>query len=569
MSGENAEIGYVLSSGVEGTAMLIKGSVAAVQALMKFMQWMAKRVKTGHLKPKEYRDLQKFIQQSNGNINYLNIPAEDARYIERVKEDLQKMKVPYHILPDLNTGDGMMQIVYSADYKEMVTAWFQNYCTQRLEEGNFKQQKTLTALAGGEARTGIVTIPTEDVKLLDEMEYDFEDMHLSYCLMPDVNVGDGTREVMYAKQDEEKIQHWLENFCQKHIVQGGEKTAKELQTLAGNKSQVGFINIPVNKGKATLKQMREDFQLLGVNYHVMNDVRAGDGLVQVMYLKKDETAVRNWYSNYATDQLVKGGEHKYKDLINLTNGKTQIVSMSLSGEALAAMKADFKSLHVNYTMLPQLKTNDANIMLMYAAADAQRIKSWYTMYQEKVLQETGDVLPEMTNLTMEQYTEGAQMSAEDYMATEAPAQKASVEGELQKLEVPKKNLNENPDYLQMDANPAYEKVTVNESLVAGMQREGAFISRIPGDSDSYLVCNNRNVFESDINISTGKGKTYIMFLPKDGRNLIMDRDGKWKERMSTEELMKHYDPVERDFSKTVVNDLEKTVKAGEQHKIRK
>ena len=26
--------------------------------------------------------------------------------------------------------------------------------------------------------------------------------------------------------------------------------------------------------------------------------------VQVMYLKKDETAVRNWYSNYATDQLI-------------------------------------------------------------------------------------------------------------------------------------------------------------------------------------------------------------------------------------------------------------------------
>lgn len=116
---------------------------------------------------------------------------------------------------------------------------------------------------------------------------------------------DGTREVLYAKQDEEKIKHWLENFCQKHIVQGGEKTAKELQTMAGNKSQVGFINIPANKGKETLKQMREDFQMMGVNYHVMDDMRAGDGLVQVMYLKKDETAVRNWYSNYATDQLIK------------------------------------------------------------------------------------------------------------------------------------------------------------------------------------------------------------------------------------------------------------------------
>lgn len=78
---ENAEIGYVISAGIEGTAMLIKGSVVAVQALMKLMQWMAKRVKAGHLKPREYRDLQRFIQQSKGNINYLNVPAEDARYI--------------------------------------------------------------------------------------------------------------------------------------------------------------------------------------------------------------------------------------------------------------------------------------------------------------------------------------------------------------------------------------------------------------------------------------------------------------------------------------------------------
>ena len=563
---ENAEIGYVISAGIEGTAMLIKGSVVAVQALMKLMQWMAKRVKAGHLKPREYRDLQRFIQQSKGNINYLNVPAEDARYIGQVKEDLQKMKVPYHILPDLNAGDGMMQIVYPAEYKEMVTAWFQNYCTQRLEEGNFKQQKTLTALAGGEAKTGIATIPTEDVKLLDEMEADFEDMHLSYCLMPDVNVGDGTREVLYAKQDEEKIKHWLENFCQKHIVQGGEKTAKELQTMAGNKSQVGFINIPANKGKETLKQMREDFQMMGVNYHVMDDMRAGDGLVQVMYLKKDETAVRNWYSNYATDQLIKGGEHEYKDLINLTNGKTQIVSMPLSGDALADMKADFESLHINYTMLPQLKANDTNTMLMYASADAQRVGSWYTMYQEKVLQETGKVLPEMKGITMDQYTQGAEMSAEDYMATEDPRQKASVEAELHRAEAPKKNLNEDPDYLRMDANPAYEKVIVNESLVARMQREGAFISRIPGSTDSYLVCNNRNVFESSIPTAGGKGKAYIMFLPKDGRNLIMDRNGEWKEGMSTKELMKHYDPMERDHAKTVTDHLEKTAKAVERIK---
>lgn len=114
--------------------------------------------------------------------------------------------------------------------------------------------------------------------------------------------------------------------------------------------------------------------------------------------------------------------------------------MPLSGDALADMKADFESLHINYTMLPQLKANDTNTMLMYASADAQRVGSWYTMYQEKVLQETGKVLPEMKGITMDQYTKGAEMSAEDYMATEDPKQKASVEAELHRAGGTKKKL---------------------------------------------------------------------------------------------------------------------------------
>lgn len=41
---------------------------------------------------------------------------------------------------------------------------------------------------------------------------------------------------------------------------------------------------------------------------------------------------------------------------------------------------------------------------------------------------------------MDQYTQGAEMSAEDYMATEDPKQKASVEAELHRAEAPKKKL---------------------------------------------------------------------------------------------------------------------------------
>lgn len=564
MSGENADIGYVLEAGVQGSAMLIKGSAKAVQEVLKLLQFVMKRIRTRHLKPIEYKKLKKFIKVTKGNITYLNIPAENLEYKEKIRKDLEKMKIPYHELPDLNAGDGMIQIVYESGYKNMVMPWFQTYCTQRLEEGSFLQQKTLSSLAGGETQTGLITVPTEDPGLLRVMEKDFKQMNVSYCLMPDVNVGDGNREVLYAKKDEEKVRRWLENFCQKHIVRGGELTAKELQALAGDKGKVGFINIPAKSSEEILKEMKKEFQMMGINYHVMDDMRTGDGLIQIMYLKKDETAVRNWYSNYATDQLIKGGEHNYRDLMNLTNGKTQIVAIPVTMENLSDMKEDFGNLHINYTIMPQLKANDQTTMLMYASADAERVRGWYSMYQEKILQETGEKLPDLETVTMDQYTNSAEMNADEYIKTEDPQQKAEAEEALNqelKAGTAKKNtsLNENPEYLRMEAMPDYEKITITESLVAD-QKDGCFISRIPGEKDKYLVLPSKLVFESDFDPGKEKGKTYIAFLPKNHRHMIVDRDGNPQEGMPTKELIRHYDKVTRDFTKQKVQNHEKPIK---------
>ena len=109
---ENAEMGYVLTGAIEGTAMLVKGSAYAVQEILRLLQWAMKKVQNMELPPGEYENLAKFIQKTGGNLDYLNIPAEDESHMRRVQEDLAKRKIPYHILPDLNAGDGMVQIVY-------------------------------------------------------------------------------------------------------------------------------------------------------------------------------------------------------------------------------------------------------------------------------------------------------------------------------------------------------------------------------------------------------------------------------------------------------------------------
>ena len=541
---ENAEMGYVLTGAIEGTAMLVKGSAYAVQEILRLLQWAMKKVQNRELPPGEYENLAKFIHKTGGNLDYLNIPAEDESHMRRVQKDLEKLKTPYHILPDLNAGDGMVQIVYPVKYKSIVRPWFERYCQQRLEEGSFSNDKILKELAGGEANTGIMTIPTEENTLLKEMEEDLKKLNISYYLMPDTNIGDGTREILYAKKDEEKIRNWQESFCQKHIRQGGEKTAKELQTMAGNKSQIGYINIPAQNNHEILSQMKEEFQRLGINYHLIEDMRTGDGLIQVMYLKKDEVAVRNWYSNYATDQLLHGGRQEYKDLMNLTNGKTQLVNIPLSSESLPNMLEDFDNLHINYCVMPNLKINDKGIMILYAAADADRIKGWYGMYQEKIMQETGKEAPSMTEMSMGEYMQSSEMKVEDYM-------KSGSEPKPDQASISKKNdslidINKDPNYLKLDADPAYQKVTLDENMVVEKGEE-TFLAKIPGVKDSYLLCPSRNVFEMDFQ-KGNTGKTFIAYIAKNHRQLICDGKGKMKPSMDSKELLSHFDPVKRGFS---------------------
>ena len=560
---ENIEMGYVLTAGMQATGMLIKGSGKAVEGLMKLLQWAAKRARTGNLAPGEYEDLKKFLRQSEGNVTYWNIPAENKQYIDQVKSDLNKMKISYHMLPDLNTGDGMIQLLIPKEYQNLVAPWLESYCTKRLQEGNLLGQGTLTALAGGDAKTGLITIPTEDEKLIAEMERDLKAMRVSYHLMPDTNVGDGKREVLYAKQDEAKVRQWLENFCQKHIVRGGELSAKELQNLAGNKNQVGFINIPLKTGVEQLRQMRQEFEMMGINYHLMEDMRTGDGLLQIMYLKKDEAAVHNWYGNYAADQLIRGGEHSYKELANLTNGKTGMVNMPVNGEGLAEMKADFESLHINYTVMPQLKANADASIVMYASADAQRVRSWYALYQERILKETGEMLPALESVSMEQYVNGAQISAEEYQKTEDPVKTAEVEAKvkaLQSQEIIKKKipLEQDPNYIRLDSSPDYEKITINEKMVsAEVSKDGYFISRIPHKKDEYFVTSNSLVFEGDFEPGTDSNKTFIVFVNKNKEQLIVDRHGEHMQKMPASGLLANYSQVTRDFANQKVENRNK------------
>ena len=88
----------------------------------------------------------------------------------------------------------------------------------------------------------------------------------------------------------------------------------------------------------------------------------------------------------------------------------------ISQDKVEEMLEDFKQLA--YQLLcpcQNLKINDKGTMILYAAADADRVKGWYGMYQDQIIQDNGKPAPPMQEMSMGEYMQSSEMRAEDYI----------------------------------------------------------------------------------------------------------------------------------------------------------
>ncbi|RHS61107.1 hypothetical protein DW955_12320 [Ruminococcus sp. AM45-9BH] len=97
-------------------------------------------------------------------------------------------------------------------------------------------------LKATEGKYRIINIPTEKTEELNQMREDLNQMHISYTVLPDLNVGDGQTQIAYAIADTEKVEAWYRSFCLDHLKNGGEKQYTELMNLT--EGQVSIANIP-------------------------------------------------------------------------------------------------------------------------------------------------------------------------------------------------------------------------------------------------------------------------------------------------------------------------------------
>lgn len=187
------EVLTIIRIGMETQYYLLKG---AVKSILQLIQFMKKMEKTGLLKGKEMNNFNSFIKKTEGQFQLLNIPTEQPEELEGMRKNFEKLGITYIVLPDLNPNDGMTQIAYYIPHTNKVEAWYQNFCINHLQGGE-KDSIKLRNLTEG--NTSIVSIPWEGE--VGKLREDLDRLKINYAVLPDLNIGDGYVQVMYANAD--------------------------------------------------------------------------------------------------------------------------------------------------------------------------------------------------------------------------------------------------------------------------------------------------------------------------------------------------------------------------------
>lgn len=209
---EEEQVLAILRLGGETTYYLLKGTV---DGLLKLIRFLKKMEKEKMLSGQELRKFNSFLKVTEGNFQLLNVPTDDPDKLEEMRQTFAKTGVTYMVMPDLNPEDGMTQIAYYMPHTYQVEAWYRNFCLRELAGGEHSRAELRNLTEG---RTAIVNIPWDkDLKLLRE---DFDRLGINYAVLPDLNVGDGYVQFLYAEADASKVRSWYEAY-QKDFLKAG------------------------------------------------------------------------------------------------------------------------------------------------------------------------------------------------------------------------------------------------------------------------------------------------------------------------------------------------------------
>lgn len=371
---------------------------------------------------------------------------------------------------------------------------------------------------------------------------------------------------------------FLKRMQQENVLKGGEVLDFE-KFMKATEGKFDIMNVPGEIRKNMVQELND----MNIRYHMLPVLNEESGMRQLAVFTEDRQKFSSWYSQKIIEKLQKGGEKSPETLKRLTDNNTSIVSIpcnDLSQDVVTRMKDDFNALEINYSQLPDLHVGDGHIQFLTASADMKKVEHWFTLYKDDLLKQ-GIEIGGMKTLTGEQYINTSELNAEEYISTgteEIKAlnekyegrEKGEIETALNDARAKIRSI-EDTEYQKLHSNPAYEEITINkETLVDNCCYVPAndehakffFASRVPGtygDMEQTLILPSDSVFLSD------NGKTYVGFLEKDKKPLILNAAGKpvsVEKRQTGSELAHSYDKVLRKFRNVDKVMPEKTVELG-------
>lgn len=306
--------------------------------------------------------------------------------------------------------------------------------------------------------------------------------------------------------------------------------------LKATDGKYDIMNIPAIDRDQLFKEMNS----LDIHYSILPDLNKEDGLMQVAVYQPDREKFGAWYERYLLDQM-QGGEKDLRELRGLTRGNVSIVSFPLEGKE-EGLAEDFQSLGINYARLPDLRVGDGSIQMEIANSDMGKVNQWYKLKQRDMLK-TGQELPSLETITMDQYQQTGAMTEKEYMDTADNNLKemnrkyeGKEKGEIEKImekkdrEMKSESTSQylgyanDPDYIPVSIS---RKALVEQSIITEEVRDrfadqGQFVCRVPGtwekdgETEKILLIPQKDVFEAD------EGKTFIAFLDKKHLPLVLN-----------------------------------------------
>lgn len=139
-------------------------------------------------------------------------------------------------------------------------------------------------------------------KELPELEQ-LNKLGINCCVLPKLNGSTQTIQIAVAKESDQMFKNWFINHLTSSLA-GGEKQLEDIKVFTeGNYS---IFNLPFEGEE--FKAACKDFDILGMNYSILPDLKIGDDNSQIVIPNADRSKLEMWFKMWKEKQIADGRE---------------------------------------------------------------------------------------------------------------------------------------------------------------------------------------------------------------------------------------------------------------------